>query len=45
MLTIYIAILCSWLATAMDQAKKQRETVDAIENAGGQVAYDYPFDQ
>lgn len=35
------AIPCSWLAVKMQQARRQREAVAAIEKLGGQVIYDW----
>ena len=47
-LTVVVAIPSAWLATEMKAARKQRETVEEIERAGGQAAYDdgqnYPCD-
>jgi hypothetical protein len=34
------AVACSWLATEMRQARKQKETVEAIEKADFYVYYD-----
>jgi hypothetical protein len=39
-LTVAVAIMCSWLAVEMKAARKQKEAVAAIENAGGSVGYD-----
>ena len=44
-LTVVVAIPCSWLATEMKQARKQREAVEEIKKAGGRVAYDYQYDR
>ena len=41
LLTVVVAIPCSWLAVEREQARKQREAVEAIEKLGGWVAYDY----
>ncbi len=38
------AIACSWFAVKMQQARKQREAVEAIEKLGGWVIYDNQFD-
>ena len=35
----------SWLGVKMQQARKQREAVEAIEKLGGWVHYDYQVDQ
>jgi hypothetical protein len=37
----FFAVACSWFAVKMQQAKRQREAVEAILKAGGEVAYDY----
>jgi hypothetical protein len=39
-LTVAVAIACSWLAVEMRNAKEQNEAVEAIENAGGLIGYD-----
>ena len=38
------ALACSWLAVKLQQAKRQREAVEAIRMLGGRVAYDYELD-
>jgi len=38
------AVVCSWLAVEMQQARRQREAVAAIEKAGASVGYDLLFD-
>ncbi len=43
-LVVVVAIPCSWLAAARKQAEKQREAVEEIRNAFGQVSYDYEYD-
>ncbi len=43
LLVVVVAVPCSWLATEMKQARKQREVVEEIEVAGGDVIYDYQF--
>ncbi len=43
-LTVVVAIACSWLAVARERARKQRETVAEIGKAGGDVFYDYQLD-
>jgi hypothetical protein len=44
LLFVVVAVPCSWLATEMKAARKQREAVAAIEKAGGKVGYDYEPD-
>jgi len=41
--TALVAILCSWCAARMRQARRQKEAVLAIEDAGGHVLYDHEF--
>ena len=43
-LTVVVAVPFSWLKTEMNAARRQRETVEWIKNAGGEVVYDYEFD-
>ena len=43
-LTLVVAVACSWLAVEREQARKQRVAVEAIEVIGGTVAYDYELD-
>ena len=43
LLTLVVAVPCSWLATEMKAAKKQQEAVEEIEKAG-QVVFDYELD-
>ena len=48
--TLLIAILVlslplSWFAVRMERARRQRETVKAIERIGGRVEYDYMVDK
>jgi hypothetical protein len=43
-LTVVVAVPCSWLAVAQQQARKQREVIKAIEKAGWMVSYDYEQD-
>jgi hypothetical protein len=38
------AVACSWFAVKMQQAKRQREAVEAIEKLGGRISYDYEWD-
>ena len=40
MLTLVVAVACSWLAVAERQARKQREVVESIKKAGFIVNYD-----
>jgi phosphate/sulfate permease len=40
-LTVVVAIPCSWLATEMKAARRQREAVEEIEKAGGKVTFEY----
>ena len=35
------AVACSWFTVKMQQAKKQKECVEAITKAGGEVVYEY----
>ncbi len=42
-LVVAVAIACSWLAVEKEQARRQRETVKAIEKLGGAVLYDYNY--
>ena len=44
LLVVVVAIPCSWLATEMEAARKQREAVEEIEKTGGRVVYDYQLD-
>jgi hypothetical protein len=39
-LTFLVAVACSWLAVKMEQARKQKEAVEAILKLGGLVGYD-----
>ncbi len=41
MLTIAVAIPCSWMAVEMKKAREQREAVEEIVKCGGTVFYDY----
>jgi Leucine-rich repeat (LRR) protein len=38
------AVACSWFAVKLQQARRQREAVEAIVKLGGWVAYDYQLD-
>ena len=44
-LTVAVAIPCSWLAWEMKAAREQAATVRAVEDVGGCVAYDYEEDE
>jgi hypothetical protein len=39
------ALPCSWIAVKMQQARKQREVVEAIRSLKGMVVYDYEYDR
>jgi len=43
-LTLIVAILCSWLAVKKQQANRQKAAVEAIDRLEGQVAYDHEVD-
>jgi len=38
---VVVAMMCSWFTAKMQQAKRQKEAVIAIERLGGSVFYDY----
>ena len=40
-LAVVVAIPCSWLATEMQRASKQKKAVEAIVKLEGEVTYDY----
>jgi hypothetical protein len=42
--TTLCAIACSWLGVELQQARRQREAVVALEKLGGTVRYDWQFD-
>jgi Leucine-rich repeat (LRR) protein len=44
-LVVAIAVPCSWLATHMQEAKSQRQTIAAIRAARGVVIYSYEWDE
>jgi len=44
LLTLAIAVPCSWFAAARQQARKQREVVDEIKTDGGSVMCEYEID-
>ncbi|GAF97617.1 unnamed protein product, partial [marine sediment metagenome] len=44
-LTLAVAIVSTWFAVKMQQARRQGETVKAIVQAGCGVRYDYEFDE
>ncbi|MGD0382246.1 MAG: hypothetical protein ABSA77_01915 [Thermoguttaceae bacterium] len=37
------AVVCSWFAVKMQQARRQREAVEELLKFDGYVGYDYPF--
>ncbi|NQU24226.1 MAG: hypothetical protein HQ567_23335 [Candidatus Nealsonbacteria bacterium] len=39
-----VAVVCSWFAVKMQEARRQKEAVAAIEKGEGSVFYDYEFD-
>ena len=43
LLVVVVAIPCSWLETEMKRARIQREVVEEISKAGGEVLCDYEF--
>ncbi len=43
-LTVVVAIPCSWLGVEMKAAKRQKEVVEEIGTLGGNVYYDWDFD-
>ena len=43
-LTVAVALPCSWLGVEMEKAEWQRETVASIQRTGGQVYYEHQFD-
>ena len=43
-LTLAVAVPCSWLATEVKAARKQREAAERIEAAGGVIGYNDQFD-
>ena len=40
LLTVVVAVLCGWFAAKMEEAKRQREAVDALRKLGGIVQGD-----
>jgi len=40
-LTVAVAIVCSWMTVEMRRARERRDLVDEIQKAGGHVLYDY----
>ena len=44
LLTVVVAIACSWLAAERQQARKQEAAVEAIKELRGSVWYDYQWD-
>ena len=43
-LVVVVALPCSWLAVEMKNAKRQEQTIQAIEGTGGHVYYDCECD-
>jgi hypothetical protein len=41
---VVVAIPCSWMAVAMQNAERQRRAVEAISKSGGSVAYDFELE-
>ena len=41
--TAIVALLCGWLATRIEQKRREREAVAAIVKLGGDVTYDYQY--
>ena len=41
---VVVAVVCSWLAVKMQQARRQREAVEAVEKGDGWADYDYEID-
>ena len=41
LLTVVVAVPCSWLTVAREHAERQREAVAEIKKVGGTVSYDY----
>ena len=41
MLLVVVTVLCVWLGFKVNAARRQKEAVEAILKAGGQVSYDY----
>jgi len=44
-LTVAVAVPCSWLSWEMKNARKQRQAAEAIKKLGGWVDYDYGEDE
>ncbi len=44
-LTVAVAIPCSWLAVEMKAAREQKAAVEAVERADGSVIYDFQIDR
>jgi len=42
-LFVAVAVACSWFAVGMQQARRQREAIDAISKTGATIFYDYQF--
>ena len=45
LLTVAVAVPCSWLSVEMKDAKKQSDTIRSLQEAGGHVYYDYECDE
>jgi hypothetical protein len=43
MVVVLLSVPMGWFALKMRQAERQRQAVEAIQKAGGYVAYDYEF--
>jgi len=43
-LVVTVAIACSWLTVKMQQAREQREVLEVVWSAGGDVNYDCEYD-
>ncbi len=44
-LTLAVALPCSWLAVEMKDAREQKEAVEAVVGAGGSALYDFQIDR
>ena len=44
LLTVAVALPCSWLSAEMKNAKRQSDRIRSLEGAGGHVYYDYECD-
>jgi hypothetical protein len=43
-LTVAVALPCSWMTVEMKRSREQQEAVEAIENFAGSVGYDWEYD-